>query len=131
MSGGYEVGYKKPPVGSQFKPGNQAARGRKRKDANAGLSIPEVIGRALKTKRKIKRGNEIVSMPVSEILVERLIQMMTSGSARDLTLIVALLERYSPDLLASPPEVFEVRYHRAEGSKVALPSDDLWEVPEK
>lgn len=131
MSGAYEVGYKKPPVGSQFKPGNQAARGRKRKDAIAGLSIPEIIARALNTKRKIKHGNEIVSMPVSEILVERLIQMMTSGSARDLKSVVALMEKYSPELLAAPPEVFEVRHHRAEGSTVALPSGDLWEAPEQ
>lgn len=127
MSDTYEVGYGKPPKQHRFQPGNQAARGKRGKAKPKGLSIPDIIGRALSVKRKIKRGNEIIAMPVAEILVERLVQMMTTGSARDLTTIIALLERYSPDLLAGPAEEFAVRYHHAEGSTVPLPPADLWD----
>jgi hypothetical protein len=126
MSDAYEIGYKKPPRQHQFKPGNQAARGRKRKKQD-GLSIPDIIGRALATRRKIKRGNEIIAMPVAEILVERLVQVMTTGTARDMAMIIGLLERYAPDLLTGQPETLTVRYHRAEGSTVSLPPSELWD----
>lgn len=36
---------------------------------------------------KIKRGDEIIAMPVAEILVERLVQVMTAGTARDRAMI--------------------------------------------
>lgn len=125
MNRDYAVGYKKPPREHRFKPGNQAARGRKRKKKE-GLSISQIIGKAISAKRKIKRGNEIIDMPVAEILVERLIQAMTQGTAKDMALIINLLERYSPDLLTGEVEELKVSYHRAEGSKVPLPPADLW-----
>lgn len=81
MSDDYDVGYGKPPRQHRFKPGNQAATGRKRKPTQ-GLSMPEIIKKALATKRKIKRGNEILAMPVAEILVERLIQAMPTAQPR-------------------------------------------------
>lgn len=126
MSEGYEVGYGKPPRQHRFKPGNQVAKGRKRKKKE-GLSIPEILGRAIASKRKIKRGGETFDMPVAEILVERLVQAMTTGSTKDLALIIGLLERYSPGLLASEPKDLNVHHHRAEGSTVAPPPADLWE----
>ena len=124
MSDDYDVGYGKPPRQHQFQRGNQAAKGRKR--AKKVLSLPEIIDRALRTRRKIKRGGEVIEMGVAEILVERLIQAMTTGSPRDMALIVAMLERYAPDVLASTPEQLEVTYHRAEGSNVPLPPAELW-----
>lgn len=126
MSSDYPVGYKRPPREHQFKPDNKAAKGRRRAKKE-GLSIPEILHKAIASKRKIKRGNEIVDMPVAEILVERLVQSMTTGSAKDMALIISLLERHLPDLLAGEPEKLEVSYHRAEGSKVSLPPADLWE----
>lgn len=130
MSGdSYQVGYKKPPVKNQFKPGNQAARGRKRPSKKpAGLSIPENIEKALLTRRKIKRGDQIIEMLVEEILVERLIQMVTTGSARDLKMVIDLIQMSAPSLLAAPMQEFAVRYHHAEGSTVPLPPLGLWKA---
>lgn len=127
MADDYEVGYGKPPRQHRFEQGNQAARKRKGK-ANP-IALPRLIERALRTKRKIRRGEAVFSVPVAEILVERLIQTMTTGSARDLAMIVQLLERYLPDALASKGEPLEISYSRAEGSTVALPPNDLWRGP--
>ena len=125
MAENYEVGYGKPPREHRFQPGNQAAR--KRKAKTKAIALPEIIDRALRTRRKVKRGDEVLSIPVAEILVERLVQMMTTGSARDLGMVVQLLERHLPDALAAPSETLDVIYHRAEGSRVALPPADLWQ----
>lgn len=123
----YEVGYKKPPVKNQFKPGNQVARGRKRKsDKPAGLSIGEIIEKAMLARRKIKRGDRIIEMPVAEIMVERLIHTVTTGSARDLKMVIDLIQAHAPSLLAAPMQEFAVRYHHAEGSTVPLPPLELW-----
>ncbi|QGN55011.1 DUF5681 domain-containing protein [Novosphingobium sp. Gsoil 351] len=134
MSDDYDVGYGKPPRQHRFKPGNAAAKGRRRKkpkavEADNPLSIPEILDRALRTKRKIKRGEQVLDMEVADILVERLVQTMTSGSARDLQYVINLIERFSPGALASSPKPLEVIYHHAEGSKVALPPADLWKEP--
>jgi hypothetical protein len=124
MAEDYEVGYGKPPKQHRFKAGNQAAR--KHGRAKKGLELPELMERALRTRRKVKRGDQVYSVPIAEILVERLIQMMTSGSSRDLALVVQMLERYLPDALAKKSEPLEVSYHRAEGSTVSLPPPHLW-----
>lgn len=123
----YSVGYKKPPREHQFKEGNQVAR--KRKGGTKALALPDLIERALRAKRKVKRGDTITTVPVAEILVERLIQTMTTGSARDLAMIVQLLERYLPDALAAKPETLEISFHRADGSTVPLPPPKLWDPP--
>jgi hypothetical protein len=127
MSGDYEVGYKKPPVKNRFKPGNQAARSRRnRTDKPTGLSLAAILEKALRSNRKIKRGDHVIDMPVAEILVERLVQTITSGNARDLKMIMDLVQQHAPHVLAAPVERFAVRYHRAEGSSVPLPSIDQW-----
>lgn len=128
MSGDYEVGYKKPPVKNRFKPDNQAAKSRKnRSDKPTGLSLAAIIEKALRSNRKIKRGDQIIDMPVAEILVERLVQTITTGNARDLKMIMDMVQQHAPQVLAAPVENFAVRYHRAEGSSVPLPSIDLWQ----
>ncbi len=130
MSDDYPVGYGKPPHEHRFKPGNQAARKRKGKGPGKALSLPDIIDRALRTKRRIKRGDQVFALPVADILVERLIHTMMNGSAQDLTRIVALLERYMPDTLAAETEQLEVTYHRAESSNVILPPTALWDGKE-
>lgn len=123
------VGYGKPPRQHRFKPGNQAAakhNRRKKKQGNA-LALPEILDRALRSKRKIKRGGQVYSVPVAEIMVERLVQMLTSGSTRDLALVMQLTERYLPDALTKTQEVLEIVHTQAVGSNIQLPPDDLWE----
>lgn len=119
MSDDYEVGYKKPPKKTQFGPGNRAAAGRGKRSKD--FSMPEILGRALNRTRKIKRGDRIVSMKASDIMVERFVSMMTTGSARDLVMMIGLIEKYAPHMLEQPAMKMMVTYHQAEGSSVPLP----------
>ena len=129
MSDDDAVGFGKPPRKHRFQPGNKAASKSNRsakKKANA-VDLSDIIDRALRTKRKVKRGDQVFSVPVAEILGERLIQMMTSGSARDVVHIMQMIEKYLPDALARTTEVLEIVHYRAEGSSIQPPPDDLWE----
>lgn len=126
MSSEYEVGYGKPPKHTQFKPGNKAAKG-KRRPRKKPLSIGDCVVEALDTKRKIKRGDQVLEMPAGKIMVERMVQMMTTGTARDVGIIFSILARFAPQSLsATAAETIEVLHHRAEGSKVPLPPAAAW-----
>lgn len=122
----YEVGYGKPPREHRFKPGNKAAR-KRGKGKKRTLSMAEVLDAALQTRRKIRRGDRVISMTAGEILVERLVQGITTGSLREVAQIMQILERHAPDLLASEPQKLEIELHRSEGSQVELPSSELWD----
>ena len=125
--GDYEVGYGKPPKHSQFKPFNQAAKGRgSKKESKPTFSIGEILRNALSGKRKIKRGDSVVEMDVAKILVERLVQMMLNGSAKDMALVLGLLERHAPEILATATQELAITYHRANGSTVPLPTAEMW-----
>ncbi|MES2495988.1 MAG: DUF5681 domain-containing protein [Pseudomonadota bacterium] len=121
----YEVGYRKPPVKTQFQPNNKAAA--KRKKRAPSLSIPEILDQALNRRRKIKRGDQIVSMKAAEILIERFVQMMTTGSPRDLVMMLGLIEKHAPRFLEQQAAHMTVTYLKAEGSGIASPPADLWE----
>lgn len=123
------VGYGRPPRKHQFQVGNKAASKSHRRGTKKGnaLELPELIDRALRAKRKIKRGNQVYSLSVAEILSERLVQMITSGTARDVAQVMQMIERYLPGALTRTTEVLEIIHHRAEASNIALPPDDLWE----
>lgn len=125
MSDDYEVGYRKPPAQHRFQPGNKAAA--KRPKRNKTLSIPEILDQALNRRRRIKRGDEVVSMKAAEILIERFIQMMTTGTPRELVMMLGLIEKHAPRFLEQQASHMKVTYHQAEGSGVAPPPADLWE----
>lgn len=118
-----EVGRGKPPREHQFKPGNRAAAGRK-KTRKDGFSLADILASAVTKKMKIRRGEEIVSLAASEIMIERLVRIMTTGTPREMVLVLQLIERHVPQFLAAPPEVFRVEYVRAGGSTVELPLID-------
>ncbi len=128
------VGYGSPPIEHRFKLGNQAAskRGSGGKVTKSkALALPEILDRALRTKRKVKRNGEVHSLLVAEILGERLVQMLISGNARDVTLVMQLVEKYLPEALNRTAEVLEVIHHRAETSSIAPPPDELWDEPQR
>jgi len=122
----YEIGYGKPPRANRFKPGNQAAGGKRRKRAEV-LSLSDVLASAITKRMRVKRGDELVTLAAGEIMIERLVRMMTSGTPREMVLVMGLIERHAPQFLAARPEVFKIQYTRAEGSSVELPPADLWD----
>ena len=79
------------------------------------------------TKRKVRRGDRVYSVSAAEILAERLVQMMTTGSAREVAIVMQLIEKHLPDAMARPTEVLEIMHHHAEGSCIQPPPEDLWE----
>ncbi|MGQ7829768.1 DUF5681 domain-containing protein [Altererythrobacter sp. Z27] len=129
MSKDYEVGYCKAPKEHRFKPGNKAASKRKGQRKKKAISIPEVLERALASKRTIKRGAQLIEMSIAELLIERIIQMVATGSSRDLLNVVALIERFLPDVLTTEDNRLEIVHHRAEGSSVPLPKPGQFERP--
>ncbi|KKC26078.1 DUF5681 domain-containing protein [Sphingomonas sp. SRS2] len=125
MSDEYEVGYRKPPRSHQFGPGNKAAAGGKKRTGT--LSLPEILGQALNRRRKIKRGDQVVSMKAAEIMMERFVHMMTTGSPRELIMMIGLVEKHAPRFFEQEMAHMKVTYHQAEGSSIAPPPAELWE----
>ena len=123
------VGYKNPPREHRFKPGNTAAskNNRRAKKKSNAIELPVILDRVLRTKRKVKRGDQVYSAPVAEIMVERFVQMLTSGTPREVALVMQLVEKYLPDALTKTAETLEITLHRAPGSAIPAPPDDLWE----
>ena len=120
----YEVGYGKPPIHTRFKEGNPGPpKGSKKKRS---ISLSEIISEAMTRRRKVRRGERIVSMRVAEIFVERLIAMATTGSPTDMAKVLTMIAKHAPHLLAAPELEACVTYHRAPGSEVELPPRELW-----
>lgn len=133
MSEEKPVGYKNPPREHRFKPGNTAAsKGNRRakKKANA-IDLTVILDRVLRTKRKVKRGDKVYSAPVAEIMVERLVHTVTTGSPREVALVMQMIEKYLPDALTKTAETLEITLHRAASSAIPPPPDDLWEETEQ
>ena len=65
-------------------------------------------------------------MHVSEILIERLSQTMTTGSARDIAMIVQMYERYLPDALASKAEALATGVVKITQSLPRCQSESAW-----
>ena len=119
----HKVGYGSPPVHSRFKPGNP---GRRKGSKKRSFSLPELITEAMKRRRKVRRGDHVVSMQVAEIFVERLITMATTGSPAEMTKVLSMIAKHAPHLLAAPELEARITYHRAPGSKIELPPAHLW-----
>jgi hypothetical protein len=131
MSGDYEVGFGKPPKQHRFQRGNKMARRGKGAGKKTSFTMSEIITKAVTQRRQIKRGDRVVDMQVAEIMIERLIQMATTGTARDVGYILGLIDKHAAHLVAPPTQETHVVYHRAPGSTVELPPRELWEGEEK
>jgi hypothetical protein len=131
MSSDDEVGYGRPPKQHRFKKGNQMARRRKKSAKDAIFTMSDIVTRAVSTRRQIRRGDRIIDMRVAEIMIERLIQMATTGSAKDIGYVLGLIDKYASHLVAPPAQETHVTYHRAAGSTVELPPAHLWKLDGK
>lgn len=131
MSIDYEVGYGKPPKQHRFEKGNKAAKRRKASGKEPSFTMSEIVTKAMAQRRKIRRGDRIVDMRVAEILVERLIQMATTGSIHELARVLGLIDKHAAHLVAPPAQETHVTYHRAPGSNVTLPPPELWKADGK
>ena len=125
--GDYEVGYAKPPIETQFKPGNPGRRkGASKKDE--GFSMPAIVRKALAQRIRVKRGDQTASLSLSEVVSAKIVQMITQGTSRDFALGLELLARYAPtefeDLRV------DIFHHQAPSSTVPLPPAGLGSTDE-
>lgn len=131
MSGDYEIGYGKPPEQHRFQQGNKMAKRRKAAGKQSSFTMSEIVTKAMTQRRQVRRGDRIVEMQVAEIMIERLVQMATTGSPRDVGYVLGLIAKHAAHLVAPPAQETHVTYHRAPGSNVELPPPELWKADEK
>ena len=84
----YDVGYKKPPIATQFqkgKSGNPAGRPKGRR------SLDSVIEKELFRLTKIRQGSKIISLSMSEVILRQLINDAARGDFRKVKLALTLM----------------------------------------
>ncbi len=74
-----DVGYKRPPIEHQFKPGH--TRGRRKKRADKQESATQCLARILGEERRLKRGGKTVWCTNANLVVEIAFQLAEGGNA--------------------------------------------------
>lgn len=87
----YEVGHGKPPIKTQFKPGqsgNPSGRPTRKPD------LTTRIGKKLASKRSVVISGTRVELPIEDILLERLIERAAKGDVKVLFFLLAEAQKY-------------------------------------
>jgi len=88
----YEVGYKKPPVHTQFKSGNSGnPRGRKKVP-----NITELLFRELGRRILINEGGEKIKITKREALVKQIVKKAIMGDNKCLDFLIRIEEMHVP-----------------------------------
>jgi hypothetical protein len=98
--GDYEIGYRKPPKHSRFKPGQSGnPRGRPKADKSLGAALIE----ALEAKVKLRRdGREHVVSSI-QAFVLRVVTDAIQGKASAQKMLVELIARFVPTFASTAP----------------------------
>jgi Family of unknown function (DUF5681) len=97
----YDVGYRKPPIHSRFKPGgigNPKGRPKKKK------SVGQMIEEALMTRVKIEENGRARTITAQEFIIRNLVRAAARGDTKATQMLFALRERYKD----SPQTVLDV-----------------------
>jgi hypothetical protein len=85
-----EVGYKRPPVKSQFRKGQSGnPRGRRKGQRNLAPVLREVLGQTV----RVKRGAKTQRMSKGDALIQMLLSMAHGGDARAIKAVLQLTEK--------------------------------------
>ena len=102
-SGGYTVGYGRPPVESRFQPGRSGnPRGRPKGRKSIARALADSLGGSV----TIQEGGRQRKMPMQELIIRRLVNDAARGDVRALKLLLALMERYG-DAHLRKDEIFK------------------------
>lgn len=104
MSREYEVGYKKPPKASQFKPGRSGnPKGRPKGTRNLATDLQEELA----AKILVQEGDRQVKMSKQQALVKTLFAKALKGDIRSINTFLRLIERtnFDDDDLLPEPEI--------------------------
>jgi len=89
-----KVGYKHPPVTSQFRKGQSGnPRGRRKGQRNLAPVLREVLRQTV----KVKRGGKTERMSKGEALIQMLLSKAHSGDARAIEAVLVLTEKNRAD----------------------------------
>ena len=98
--GNYEVGYRKPPRHTRFKPGQSGnPRGRPKAEKSLGAALNE----ALKAKVKMRRNGKERVVSSIQAFVLRVVTDAIQGKASAQKMLVALMERFVPTAADAAP----------------------------
>lgn len=102
MSTEYEVGYKKPPTHSQFKPGQS---GNPKGRPKGSISLPEQVRQALGKQIKVTGNGRRGRISVLEAILQRLTELAISkGEIRAIERMLVLAVTYGSDSQAEECE---------------------------
>lgn len=88
----YEVGYRKPPRHSQFKPGNKHGKGRPRGSRN----MKSIVRGVLEDKIPVKINGKTRKVSPVELGLRQLVRKANAGDLKAISQVLTLGERYSP-----------------------------------
>lgn len=92
MPDDYEVGYKKPPVHSRFKPGQSGNRRGRPKEAKKADTRP-AFERVLATEITVREGGKATTMTIEEAFYRHAFTAGIKGSTADRKVMMALIEK--------------------------------------
>jgi hypothetical protein len=92
----YEIGYGKPPKGTQFKPGQSGNPKGRPKGSKA---IPTLVHEELKTRIAVSEGGVTKRMSKGEAIVKRLVSGALKGDLK----AIGLVSVFSRNASAGPP----------------------------
>ncbi|MGI8705193.1 MAG: DUF5681 domain-containing protein [Sphingomicrobium sp.] len=101
----YKVGKGKPPLHTQFKKGNKAAKGRPKGSKNIKTIVNEVLG----SKVRAKINGKPVTITNTQYVMMQLASQARAGQFKAMDKVIALEERYGPqeDPAGPAPEEIE------------------------
>ena len=106
-SGGYEVGYSKPPKHTRFKPGGSGnPKGRPKGSKNLGSLISD----ALSKKVRVTENGKVRTISLAEAMVRGLTARAARGELRATELVLRLIQQHLPG--GEEPEIMKVFIQR-------------------
>lgn len=120
---GYEVGYRKPPRHTRFRPGQSGnPKGRKKKKVGGiGDRLKAEFAQTVRAKIDGKEQN----IDLAEAMVKKLINDALNGKPADTIRLLAAVHKYAPDLLKASldPEISEITIQFIESDNYGRPLD--------
>jgi hypothetical protein len=88
--GNYRVGYGRPPVEHQFKPGNRAnPKGRGKRTSNRKVVMREVLFEPV----TVNEGGEVKQMPALQVVLKRLLSLAVKGDLKAALTVIGIAQR--------------------------------------
>ena len=112
----YDVGYRKPPVQTRFKPGQSGnPKGRPKPQA----SLAQSLRKALFRKIKITENGEVKSIPFLDAMMMSMTAKALKGHTQTLKLLISLTEQYK--VIAEPEmqRVLQIRFVNPDPANIA------------